>query len=279
MPERGTAIYGRITWLTHFACNYRCTYCFYHEGCGWEILKAQNRYFSVAQWVDAWQRLYDTYGRFVIIATGGEPFIYPGFENIIQQISSQHYPINISTNASQDLERFTDVVDPERITLSLSFHPQFESIEEFFGKVALVRRKKFQGCLNLVAYPLYLNKVEYYQGYARASSEQFKVIPFRGIYRQNAYPWSYSDEELERAGIETDWFVKVRRKGTYCQAGVQSALLLPDGQVAKCGQMFYSGIIGNFFDREFRLRHEAAQCEREMCPCAEDKIFGEAELV
>jgi MoaA/NifB/PqqE/SkfB family radical SAM enzyme len=272
-------INSRFTWLTHYHCNYRCPYCFYYEGCGWDILKERNKYASLNEWNNHWKRLYRRYGRFAILITGGEPFTYPNFIEIVRDLSGMHYPVNITTNASGDLKKFVRLVNSEKVSITVSFHPDFDTLNSFLEKARFLRDNGFKGCTNLLAYPPYIRNIEFYMQEFDKIKERLKVIPFRGIYKGNAYPWSYSEEEIEIMAIDPDWFNKIRKKGKICQAGRKTAELLPDGAVARCGQLFYNGIIGNFFDGNFELLPEDRPCNLEICPCDEDKIFEEGDLM
>lgn len=266
---------GRLTWLIHYHCNFRCPYCFYYEGCGWEILKQRNIYLSPDEWLGHWSRFYKKYGRFVIIITGGEPFIYPDFIKLISKLSDIHFPINISSNASGDLELFVKLIDPQKVSIPLSFHPEFDNLDTFIEKVKLLKDNGFETGANLVAYPPYLKRIPYYVEKLKLIGQELKIIPFRGIFKENAFPWSYSKDEIDIIGIDCNWFNKIRKKGKYCHAGKKTAILLPDGFVARCGQLFYNSILGNFFDPNFRLLNEISLCNVESCPCDEYKIFEE----
>lgn len=265
----------RFSWIIHYACNYRCPYCFYYEGAGWEILKERNVYLSTDEWLKHWQRIYEKYGRCYIAITGGEPFTYPNFIKLISRLADLHYPLNISTNSSGDFAAFVKWVSPERVSLSLSFHPQYDKLDIFLKRIEFLRKWKFEGCINFVAYPPYLKNIEYYIDKFSSIGERLKIIPFRGIYKEIAYPAGYTEAERSLIGLEQEWFVKIRKKATLCYAGRESGLLLPDGQVSRCGQLWYNCIIGNFFDFDFELLHQAQTCPVEMCPCNEDILWGE----
>ena len=267
----------RFTWLIHYVCNYLCPYCFYYEGSGWEILKDKNVYLSSEEWFKHWRNIHDKYGQSAIIITGGEPFIYPDFIELIKKISRIHYPINISSNASIDLDPFVRQIDPQRVSLSISFQPQFEKLDRFIDKLVFLRKHKFDGCVNLVAYPPFLKDIDYYKKTLNSIDKNLEIIPFRGIYKEQAYPWSYTDEQLTSIGIKRSWFEKTRKKGASCTAGKNSVLLLPDGTVVRCGQIFYKHVIGNFFDPKFKLLDQALPCDMEVCPCDEDIIWGRRE--
>lgn len=263
----------RFTWNIHYACNYRCPYCFF-EG-RWQEYEKRNLYLSVEEWMKFWRNIYDMYGCCYLLITGGEPFIYPDFIGLIDQLSQLHYPINISTNASGDLKSFVERIDLERVSLSVSFQPYFEKLERFLEKVEFLKKYKFNGCINFVAYPPFLKDLSYYQERFNSIGEKLKVIPFWGVYQEKEYPFAYSPEEKRIIGIDDCWFKKVRKKGSLCPAGYQSALIFPEGKVARCGQIGEKMLIGNFTDMGFKLLEEQLPCDAEFCPCDENKLFGE----
>ena len=90
-----------------------------------------------------WNRIYDRYGRSYILITGGEPFIYPNFIELIEKLSSVHYPINISTNTSGDLDGFVKKIDPSKVSVSASLQLNFENISSFLKKVKFLKEHKF----------------------------------------------------------------------------------------------------------------------------------------
>lgn len=263
----------RFTWNIHYACNYRCPYCFF-EG-RWAEYQNRNVYLTVSEWMKYWGRVYEKYGRCYMLITGGEPFIYPDFITLIGELSRLHYPINISTNASGDLESFVKKINLERVSLSVSFQPYFEKLEAFLEKVRFLKEHEFSGCINFVAYPPFLKDINYYMEKFNSIGERLKVIPFWGRYEDKEYPFGYTPVEKEIVGIDDSWFNQVRKKDSLCPAGHQSALVFPDGKVARCGQIGERMLIGDFFDPNFKLIDEQLPCAAEFCPCDENKLFGD----
>jgi len=263
----------RFTWNIHYACNYRCPYCFF-EG-KWVEYGKRNVYLPVAEWMKYWYSVYGKYGRSYMLITGGEPFAYPNFIDLIEELSSIHYPINISTNASGDLESFVKRIDPQRVSLSVSFQPYFENLEAFLEKVKFLKKHKFSGCINFVAYPPLLKDLDYYKAKFNSIGEKLKVIPFWGKFEGKEYPSAYTRSEKDAIGIGDSWFNSIRKKDSLCPAGHQSALVFPDGKVARCGQIGEKMLIGDFFDPEFKLMDGQSPCDAEFCPCDENKLFGE----
>jgi len=164
----------RFTWNIVYDCNYRCSYCFFNGK--WEEYGKRNIYLSVDEWMKHWNRIYERYGCCFILITGGEPFIYPNFIELIKKLSQIHYPINISSNASGDLGAFVEQINPERLSLSISFQPEFQNLENFLQKAKFLRMNKFDGCINFVAYPPFLKDLRDYVNKFKSIGEDLKII-------------------------------------------------------------------------------------------------------
>jgi MoaA/NifB/PqqE/SkfB family radical SAM enzyme len=261
----------RFTWNMLYDCNYRCSYCFF-EG-RWEEYRIRNIYLPVDKLVAHWARVCEKYGPIYLIITGGEPFIYPNFIEIIKKLSEICFHINISSNSSGDLQGFVEEIRPKNVSLSLSYHPQFDDLDTFIKRLLFIRKHQFNGCINLVAYPAFINQIKGYQEKFAVINEPLKVIPFFGEYLGKVYPQSYTPSEQEIIGINESWFKKVKRGGLMCQAGQKTALIFPDGKVARCGQVGEEFILGNLFDSQFSLLDKNLPCQAEYCPCGEDEVM------
>ncbi|MBI3552379.1 MAG: radical SAM protein [Elusimicrobia bacterium] len=262
----------RITWNIHWSCNFRCSYCFFDGN--WGEYGKRNVYKTVPEWMAVWRRVYAKYGRAYVTINGGEPFAYPNFIELIHQLSEIHWPINITTNTSLHLDQFVKRIDPKRVSLSVSFHPQYHVIEDTIKTVRFLRENKADlGCINFVAYPPFMPELPSYIEKLAAIGESLKVIPFVGTYRGIKYPDGYDAEQKKALGMKDDWIDGKRHKGMLCRAGHKSALLLPDGNVTRCGQIGDPGIFGNIFEADFSLLDKPTPCDVEFCPCDEWKVI------
>jgi len=225
-----------------------------------------------------WNRIYEKYGKIFLVITGGEPFIYPNFIDLIKKLSIVCSHINISTNSSTNLSKFIQEVNPADVSVSLSFQREFDSLSGFIERVKLVRKYNFKGCLNLVAYPPFLAGLQDDKNKLKSETgEEFKVIPFFGAYKDVKYPEGYNQEERKLIGIDDAWFNNVQKRGDLCSAGHTSALIFPDGNVARCGQIGEKLIIGNLLDSNFDLLAMPMACDSEYCPCQEYSIEGNSQ--
>jgi len=262
----------RITWNIHWACNYRCSYCFFDKH--WKEYGKRNVHKSLEEWMDCWKRLRERHGRAFVTVTGGEPFAYPDFVELMRRLSDIHWPINISTNTSIHLEEYARAVDHSKVSLSLSFHPQYQLIEEFVDKVRFLKRAGARlGCLNFTAYPPFLKDLPRYVRALEDVGEGLKTIPYVGELRGRKYPEGYDAKEKELLGLDGGWVDSKRREGALCPAGQRAALLLPDGNLTRCGQIGDDGVFASFFDPDFHLLYKPMPCAAKLCPCDEWKVI------
>ncbi|MCX5796140.1 MAG: radical SAM protein [Elusimicrobia bacterium] len=261
----------RITWNMHWRCNYRCAYCFFAGR--WEEYGRRFIAKSTAEWLACWRRILDRYGRAAVNITGGEPFVFPDFVALVCGLSQLHWPVNISTNASILLDEFIAAADPKKVSVSVSFHPEYHQIALFLERLKKLRAAGFAGCNNFVAFPPHLQDLPSLVARFQEIGESLKVIPFIGSCQGLTYPAAYTAEQKELLGMSEDWVDNKRRKGRPCPAGHRSALLLPDGNVARCGQIGDRHIIGNIFAPGFDLLPQPAPCDVELCPCDEWKVI------
>ncbi|MHB9154387.1 MAG: radical SAM protein [Endomicrobiales bacterium] len=264
----------QFEWNIAYACNFRCSYCFF-EG-KWEEYGKRNIFLSVPEWMKRWERMHRLYGRSSILITGGEPFIYPDFLDLVKALSAFHYPINISTNTSGDLKKFAAMMDPSRVSVTLSFHPRFNALPRVLALKKFLKGSGFDSeFINFVCYPPFFKDMDRWVNEAAEAGEKLKVIPYNGPFGGRNYPDGYSIEEKQKLGIGSSWEENVKRRGKVCKSGMRSALIFPDAKVVRCGQIGERFIIGNFLDDSFRLLEKPLPCEVEYCPCLEADLSEE----
>ncbi|HLD28850.1 MAG TPA: radical SAM protein [bacterium] len=256
----------QFEWNIIYACNFRCSYCFFTGK--WDEYEKRNTIMSVSEWMKHWERIHRLYGQCAILLTGGEPFIYPNFAELMHNLVDMHWPINVSTNASGDLDRFFEGIDPIRISASLSFHPEFNDLGKIIKKKQSLEKKGYRfGYINLCLYPPFVNKLDRWVEQATGEGETLKIIPFMGFYNGKEYPAAYTAEEKKKLGMDGVWEGNVKKKNQPCAAGMRSALIFPDGKVARCGQIGERRLLGSIFDQNFRLLSAPEPCDVELCPC------------
>lgn len=263
-----------FSWDLHYACNYRCPYCWW-DGKWQELIKI-SRYLSVEEWMRCWGNIYSKYGSVAIEALGGEPFIYPNFKELIKELSNMHF-MRITTNLSVDIEDFIKQVDSNKVKISPTFHPLFADLDAFVKKTLLLKENGFTDNVNYLAYPPQINQINYYKEIFNQSGLSVSVMTFWGEYKGVSYPAGYTDAEKEIVGIhvgkrsdkEFQLVPKNMPKGKLCRAGQKYAVIQSDGNVIRCGGSGLNESIGNFFDDNFRLLESPLPCKAEFCKCNE----------
>lgn len=259
-------------WDIHYKCNFRCPYCWFYRN--WEKMEKQNVYLSVADWMVHWKRIYDKYGQVRVEITGGEPFLYPNFIELIRSLSSLH-KVKITTNMSGDVENFARVIDPERVKLDMNFHILFSDLEPFIKKVKILKRAGFKGGVCYLAYPPQMDKIDYLSQRFKEEGIGFALAAFWGEYQGKKYPASYTEQEKE---MMAPYLGDIKRltyhlnaqspRGKICNAGHKYAGIRANGDVVRCGPLG-DKVIGSIFSQDFKLLDSPLPCEADFCPCNE----------
>jgi aryl-alcohol dehydrogenase-like predicted oxidoreductase/MoaA/NifB/PqqE/SkfB family radical SAM enzyme len=261
-----------FTWDIHYECNFRCPYCWFYEG--WPQAGRRNIYLAPDEWMVHWNDIYNKYGSIRIEITGGEPFLYPNFIQIVKKLSSIH-TVKVTTNMSGDIEAFVREISPEIVNLDLNFHPLFADIETFLRKTLLLKSAGFKIGVCYLAYPPQMKQMNRFRRRFEEAGINFALAAFWGEYQGKRYPDSYTEEERE---VIRPFLGDIDRiiyhlkgkspKGKLCNAGHTYAVVQADGNVVRCGQIA-DKFIGNIMNKDFHLFEKPVPCEAETCPCNE----------
>lgn len=267
----------KFSWCLNYSCNYRCPYCWFYGQ--WQELIEKEKYFSPEEWLKMWENIYKRYGSVDIELTGGEPFIYPNFGRLIKLISQLHNII-ITTNLSINIEKVINEnkIDSHRVKISPTFHPNFVKFEDFIKKALFLKRSGFGSMVNYLAYPSQIRPIDYYKNKFEQEGLSFQIMTFWGKYKDKDYPAGYTEEEKNiinpslgrRYPTDEKFQLSPKQtKGSLCMAGHKYAVVLPNGEVMRCGGSENGRIFGNFFDQEFKLLDGPSPCNSNTCKCNE----------
>ncbi len=267
-----------FSWYINNECNYKCSFC--------SPENYKTALVGVSKWVDIWDDIYRRYKECHIHISGGEPFIYPDFMELIISLSKKH-TLEFSTNLSCNMQPFVDNISPKRARLGGSFHPEDGDFDDFLGKAALLKKSGFDVWVNYVAYPPHLKDMARYK---RAVEESlpgvlFAIQPFNGKYEGRDYPQGYTEEEkklMNPSGSAEvnkeafDWRTdgeKSAVKNKSCRMGQMYARIYPDGSVSRCCGNGASKL-GNLLDGTFKLYDKPMPCVCDSCPCWKCMLVG-----
>lgn len=273
------------TWNIHYACNYRCAYCHAPKPGHKDARNA--RYLSSDIWIDIWKRIYERYGTWEMLISGGEPFTYPGFMELIIELSRIHL-IGVCTNLEWDVSHFVKFADPQRVRIEASFHPEFANLEKFVDKLILLKENGISPTVNFVPWPPLLDKMQRIKEEIEGAGFQLTLQPFIGQFENRSYPQGYTREEKELLGIfKDDCNIKTldfkttresdSTKGRLCRMGQNYAFIYPDGEAFRCcrDQTFS---LGNIIDGSFSLLDEPAACQAQNCNCWRCMLVGKEDF-
>jgi sulfatase maturation enzyme AslB (radical SAM superfamily) len=244
-------------------CNYRCSYCPVVTKFDYTSIYPKNTEKSAAEWHAALDRLPPA----AIYIHGGEPFMYAGLAELINDLPKKHSLLGIVTNLSLPLTVYRKV--KRKIHLNASLHREYVKDNEFLDKVRELSGQ-FHIHVNVVATPENLPVIETLAGEARARKVTLHVDP----YKDPQYQYSKQELTLLERVIQRDR--NPAQQLNYedfipkqCSAGRNYMVAAPNGDVFTCvaGYYYVSPLweellrgrerpefaMGNLFDPAFRL--------------------------
>ncbi|MBN1824235.1 MAG: radical SAM protein [Endomicrobiales bacterium] len=290
-----------FSWDISCYCDYKCEYCFFTEA-GWDNMEKLHGKVKTPDAIDsAWRDVHGKYGPSRIKMTGGEPFSYPEFNEIVRRISRHHY-VQITTNLSRVDGGAVKGMDPRKVTFNATYHPSKERIEDFKDKVMMLKKAGFICDVCYLAHPKQLREMVNYKRYLAQYGIIMSIVLYRGIFNGIRYPESYTIQEkinieyakmytckmesVTRSFKELECLVDVYRfadnegPGTAgikaCSAGSSYASIALDGTVRRCGQT-PDTLLGNLYEKNIVMREAPVACGRGTCgndECSECNGYG-----
>jgi len=287
--RNGTGVHRvEADWVLNDFCNYDCEYCFFHskehESVG---------LISPQEYLDFFDK---TDKVWLFHFTGGEPLFYPGFAELCRVLSTSHYIALNSNLASNEILRFAELVDPERVEyIHCSVHPQQRELHnghlELLTRVRALSEGGYAIFASCVMTPAVFAKFEEIQNLFLSLDVPLIPKSLRGTYRGRPYPESYTDGQREQLQAFAASAEKVARRSPWrpfrsqptinplldrhfldgfpdftdiaCSAGVNFVRIKPDGNIYRCGR---NSLMGNLFDRKLELYGNSRPCDDSCCP-------------
>ena len=281
-----------ITLFIHNVCNYSCTYCndYHRDG--------SHRW--PTDWTDYLNLIADLKKRnkyLYIEVLGGEPTVWPKFQDFVDEISEDNVFVEFSTNASRTL-RYWNNFRTHRAFVFLSWHYE-EADDDHFYEVAKIMQHKAS-----VSIPLMLVPDNFERGqalYERLTDLNVEITPkftrtniggtdyFEYTDEQRDWIQNVSFNKMKDFGI--DWtfprnlhfdgeplkFMKVLDQGLHkfpgytCTAGIKRLMVEPNGNILRCTKRV-GGSLGNVNGGAYQLPDDPIVCDYRACPCKLDAI-------
>ncbi len=281
--------YDKIAmWLINMECNFNCPYCFYDDTQRSFKQKMQLKILDKFPSFNPYKtrfitpakakEFFDKTGyRWLIVLSGGEPFVYPNFIELVEALGEKHQII-IGTNLSLPVDELIQKINPKSIH---SFYASLHlgerglknlSVDDFLEKAKKLTKVGFKVEIDFVMYPPLIARF-------REIHEQFKkenlfveAKVFRGMYNGKKYPESYTGEEREffynyipdvvdRAAS----FKDLSFKGLPCSAGKDLVRIFANGAITRCPHDREK--LGNIFSGKLNLHKNIQPCKVDYCKC------------
>jgi len=258
----------RINWEITHQCNFSCPYC-----SGYETINKTHPAIYSPHDLSAF---FDKTGvSWLLLISGGEPFLYPHFVDVCYNLSRNHH-LQITTNLScHEVYEFADKINPEKVfNISASYHryerAMTESHNDFLDKCRYLQKKGFNLIVNFVAYPPLIDTVENDIGFFESEGFDTMLFGYRGLYNGKNYPYEYNEKELElleKYAVD-DTEIKIATNslnyyGLYCEAGSHYFCINQNGDIGRCFTLPKK--IGNLFESDFPMNKKPYPCIAKQC--------------
>jgi len=266
---------NKVVWNLNTLCNYRCPYCFFPA----EVLEKEHESVGKYSIEHIAKSFDDTKRQWLILISGGEPFLYKPFVSLAKELTKNHH-IQLTTNMSRPgVYEFADKISPDRVMIvSASLHMidiekrGEKALQDFIDKCLYLQERNFLVMVNYVTYPPHFSRIEDDFKYLKAAGvKSVSALTFRGRYEGKLYPEAYSEEQLsliEKLAIDKRLETAISRKGLYfkgelCDAGYRYFQMSPDGTLSRCCSI--SENHGNLFEGTAKFNEKAKPCTVGLC--------------
>ena len=275
-------------WSLNRYCNFRCPYCYI----GLEDRENEGyRGNDVPKIINAFDHSGKTW---LIHMSGGEPFLHPDFIDLCKGLIRNHY-LSINTNLTHQLVYdFCERIEPERVSfIHCSLHiidrGVRKLINDFTEKVKVLETSGFIVYVTQVTWPPIIPEFNKIFEFFRRQGILIRPKLFRGKYKGEEYPGSYTEEEKRilqdimkridemdgKSGkmkghinpdMERQWMNgHVSFKDQPCLAGSKFVFIDFWGNVRRCAGDPMS--LGNIYQGRLKLFEQEVSCRMPICGC------------
>jgi len=209
----------------------------------------------------------------LIHMSGGEPFMYPGFVDMCEALTREHY-ISINTNLSLPTVReFADRIVSDRvIKITAAIHIQERERHGidpriFVDDVEYLASRGFHINALYVMYPPLFDRAQTDIARMRDHATvdvQAKV--FKGVYQGKRYPEAYTNHERDKILSLSGGYkfndkyltLPLTFQGRSCSAGVRSFKIMVTGDVRRCASV--AETYGNLYAGTFSPAVSSEPC-------------------
>lgn len=259
-----------VLWPT-FRCNYKCSYCPYRTQYDCSSLFPRENERGVEEWLKVFSRLTPS----VFFIAGGEPFLYDGIIELINEMPSKHELLGIVTNFSKEINVYKKI--KRKVCFNISLHREYISVDSLLKKIKEIKKYCHVNVF-IVATPENIPFIGEIKKLLSKNNIFLHVDPYVAVNFEydksqlSVLKRYISSERDSKRILKLNNFEK-----KICSAGRNYINILPDGQVYTCaGGMNYTFSkprkeiignrpvkqfkMGNIFDENFKINNFDIEC-------------------
>ncbi len=249
-----------IAWDIWLYCNYDCNFCNSKTTIFPRGLK------TAKELVDVWEKVYKKYGRCRIYITGGEPFLYPDFINIIIKLSEFH-DLHITTNLSLNIEELVNLnIKKDCLLINATFHPFYQEIYKFVNKVCILKENGYKISATYMSDNLQMTELLNYKNIFLKNNIKFSPVEVNCNEIKNNIVRDFLTKGFIK---EKDNSIK-KDENSLCNAGYEYLVVNSIGDIFICSRN--ENKIGNIFIDGLEFLSKKNYCNKE-CILSEKKYY------
>jgi len=240
-------------------CNYKCQYCIYDGG---KLQIGHHFQGTIEKWRNA---IKDTFGNqhLVLYFGHGEPMIGKRWFDVVEMVGDEpNWEMRVISNISPPLTRLLNsrVARDGRLNINASFHPTQTTKEKFLDKLLQCRECGIEVPIVYTLWPPFFERFEDDFKFFSKHNFLIHVRRFRGSYKNEWYPQSYTEEERRFvAQYADDITIKYMlamepTDGKLSWAGVDFMIMDNKGNIGYCDDYNTNKhTFGNIFEKNVKL--------------------------
>ena len=249
-----------IAWDIWLYCNYDCKFC----NSKVNIIPKELKTFKDV--INVWKKVYEKYGRCKLHITGGEPFLYPNFIEIILSLLEYHN-LHVTTNLSFNVDKLKVLnIKKDYLFINATFHPFYQKIQEFISKVSILKDSGYEVSATYMSDDL----------------QMLEFLNYKNIFLKNNISFSPVEVNCKKVknNIVKDFlingFIKKRdisikaEGNNLCNAGYSYLVVKSSGDIFVCSRN--ENKIGNIFIDGLDFLLQKNNCSKD-CILSEKKYY------
>jgi len=264
-----------ITWTINDQCNFNCSYCTLGSKRKQNLdpINIQKLSTALSQLPNDW----------LILVTGGEPFLEKNILDICQEITKRHYLSLITNLSTPNIIHFFDNIDPKRtLFISTSIHinereKRDKNLSSYIQKVLYLKNKGFNVIASYVTHPELFDRMVNDFSVLKTNGIQAHIKIFKGVYNGKYYPSAFNHQErsfLENFEYKYPEFEILNKQqqfhGLLCRAGQRFFTMDRYGNLRRCSAVLKT--YGNFFKKKIYFDTKPRPCPLKHCGCPYEGI-------